>query len=81
MATSEGCCHLTGAMLNLATEAADRARIHKCPCEITEEKVTGNVEKVTRCYLYITVPFFNDFFLRNYDDVVYWCTIVTFDIR
>jgi hypothetical protein len=27
MATSEGCCHLTGAMLNLAAEAADRARI------------------------------------------------------
>jgi hypothetical protein len=27
MATCEGCCHLTGAMLNLATEAADRARI------------------------------------------------------
>jgi hypothetical protein len=26
MATSEGCCHLTGAMLNLAAEAADRAR-------------------------------------------------------
>jgi F0F1-type ATP synthase epsilon subunit len=28
MATSEGCCYLTGAMLNLAAEAADRARIH-----------------------------------------------------
>jgi hypothetical protein len=27
MATCEGCCHLTGAMLNLAAEAADRARI------------------------------------------------------
>jgi hypothetical protein len=27
MATSKGCCHLTGAMLNMATEAADRARI------------------------------------------------------
>jgi hypothetical protein len=27
MATSKGCCHLTGAMLNLAAEAADRARI------------------------------------------------------
>jgi hypothetical protein len=27
MATYEGCCHLTGAMLNLAAEAADRARI------------------------------------------------------
>jgi hypothetical protein len=27
MATSEGCCHLTGAMFNLAAEAADRARI------------------------------------------------------
>jgi hypothetical protein len=27
MATSEGCSHLTGAMLNLAAEAADRARI------------------------------------------------------
>jgi hypothetical protein len=30
MATSEGCCHLTGAMLNLAAEAADRARIALC---------------------------------------------------
>jgi hypothetical protein len=29
MATCEGCCHLTGAMLNLAAEAADRARIVK----------------------------------------------------
>jgi hypothetical protein len=28
MATSKGCCHLTGAMLNLAAEAADRARIY-----------------------------------------------------
>jgi hypothetical protein len=28
MATSKGCCHLTGAMINLAAEAADRARIH-----------------------------------------------------
>jgi hypothetical protein len=28
MATCEGCCHLTGAMLNLAAEAADRARMH-----------------------------------------------------
>jgi hypothetical protein len=27
MATCKGCCHLTGAMLNLAAEAADRARI------------------------------------------------------
>jgi hypothetical protein len=27
MATCEGCCHLTVAMLNLAAEAADRARI------------------------------------------------------
>jgi hypothetical protein len=27
MATCEGCCHLTGAMLNLAAETADRARI------------------------------------------------------
>jgi hypothetical protein len=27
MATCEGCCHLTGAMLNLAAEAADRAQI------------------------------------------------------
>jgi hypothetical protein len=27
MATCEGCCHLTGAMSNLAAEAADRARI------------------------------------------------------
>jgi hypothetical protein len=27
MTTCEGCCHLTGAMLNLAAEAADRARI------------------------------------------------------
>jgi hypothetical protein len=27
MATCKGCCHLMGAMLNLATEAADRARI------------------------------------------------------
>jgi hypothetical protein len=26
MATCEGCCHLMGAMLNLAAEAADRAR-------------------------------------------------------
>jgi hypothetical protein len=28
MATCKGCCHLTGAMLNLAAEAADRARIN-----------------------------------------------------
>jgi hypothetical protein len=27
MATCEGCCHLTDAMLNLAAKAADRARI------------------------------------------------------
>jgi hypothetical protein len=27
MATCEGCCHLTGAILNLAAEAADRARL------------------------------------------------------
>jgi hypothetical protein len=27
MATCEGCCQLTGSMLNLAAEAADRARI------------------------------------------------------
>jgi hypothetical protein len=30
MATCEGCCHLTGVMLNLAAEAADRARINAC---------------------------------------------------
>jgi hypothetical protein len=27
MATCKGCCHLMGAMLNLAAEAADRAQI------------------------------------------------------
>jgi hypothetical protein len=29
MATCDGCCHLTGAMLNLAAEAADRAGIEQ----------------------------------------------------
>jgi hypothetical protein len=31
MATSKGCCHLMGAMLNMAAEAADRARIRIYP--------------------------------------------------
>jgi hypothetical protein len=34
MATSEGCCHLTGAMLNLAAEAADRAQIAYYICKL-----------------------------------------------
>jgi hypothetical protein len=49
MATSEGCCHLTGAMLNLAAKAADRARITlyiRRPCLFSASFVamTSNVE-------------------------------------
>jgi hypothetical protein len=40
MATCEGCCHLTGAVLNLAAEAADRARIQlRCNNEILSVQV------------------------------------------
>jgi hypothetical protein len=52
MATCEGCCHLTGAILNLAAEAADRARIwvwpaaNFCPAVMS---VTYNVQLPARC--------------------------------
>jgi hypothetical protein len=42
MATCKGSCHLTGAMLNLAAEAADRARICVIPKAIEMSEVLND---------------------------------------
>jgi hypothetical protein len=51
MATCEGCCHLTGAMLNLAAEAADRARMGRL--HLTKSETRFNTDK-TITYLVLS---------------------------
>jgi hypothetical protein len=49
MATCEGCCHLTGGMLNLAAEAADRARMDTAP--LTQSAVLTQSGSLTQSAL------------------------------